>query len=215
MLMIKETKFTQDELEKYFNRGYRCAVSDGKHFPKVSAREPVSFILTESKLYSINIKEIEYLIHTKHTVNIKLGNKVWTHVLPEDWKHTYKIKDKFHTDKHPVLELYELKRDDYLEKQALEKAQTHYRYIVDTLYPNGIPDDSELEVFIETWKQAYDIQVDYNDKADVLLKYATLKYYLDNNLDVSNRDTEPDILYVGDGTYFEDLIYKNSDEELI
>ena len=215
MLMIKETFFTQAELKKYFSRGYRCAVSDGKLFPKVAAKEPVSFILTESKLYSINIREIEYLINTKHPVNIKLGNKEWMHVLPEEWKHTYKVKDKYYTDKHPVLELYELKRDDYLEKQAIEKAKEHYAYIEDTLYPDGIPDDSELEIFIETWKQAYDIQVDYNDKSDVLLKYATLKYYLDNNLDVSNRDIEPEILYVGDGTYLEDLIYKNSDEELI
>ena len=213
MLMIKETQFTQSELEKYFSRGYRCAVSDGKNFPKVYAKEPVSFILDSKRLYSINIRNIEYLIYTNHPVNIKLGDKTWTKITKEEWRHSFKDSKsrRYITHKHEVLLAFEAKRDEYFEFINLKKAKDYYDYIVDNLYPEGLPTDEEIRIFIDTWSKAYDIQVDFDDTKDVLVKYKALKFYVDNGLDVSNPDAEPDIIYVGKEKLFEDLIYKSKE----
>ncbi len=209
MIMINEKQFAQKDLEKYLTRGYICAVSDGKNFPKVHKGEPVSFILCEDLLYSINIKQIDWLVHTNHKVNIKLGDKIWKNVTAEEWKSSFKVNGRFQTTKHYVLQLFETKRNEYFEQLERAKARTRYEDVVHQLYPDGkIPSDIELQTYIDTWSRAYDIQVDFNNKQDVLIKYKALKFYVDNNLDVSNRDSEPDVVYVGDENLFEDLVYK-------
>lgn len=211
-IVIKETRFTKEELKKYLDKGYRCAVSNGVDFPKVHKNEPVAFILSEYKLYSINMRQIEWLIKTNHRVTVKLNNETWSRLTLDEW-HGASYKDsknsrRWITPKHKVLIMYENKRNAYYEKLNAIKAKQIYDS-VESLYINEeIPSDIELQTFIDTWSKAYDVQVDFNNKADVLLKYKVLKYYVDNNLDVSIPETEPDVVYVGDENLFEDLIYK-------
>lgn len=215
MLMIKETQFTQTELDNYFSRGYRCATSDGVHFPKTYAREAVSFILDPKRLYAINIKNIEYLVNTNHPVNIKLGDKTWKHITKEEWRYSYKDDKtrRTYTIKHEVLLLFETKREEYFEKVNRAKAKDNYNRVTNALYPNGEPTEQELESFLDTWAKAYDIEFNRDDKLDMLNKAASIHYYLDHNIDIANPGTEPDVVYVGDENLFEDMVYKSNESD--
>ena len=214
-IVIKETKFTNEELEKYLSKGYRCAVSNGVDFPKVHKNEPVAFILSEYKLYSINMRQIEWLVKTNHRVTVKLNDKVWNRITSSEWHESYKDPKnprKWITRKHEVLQLFEIKQQEYYDKIAKIKAEKEYDKVMQLYLNEDVPSDLELQTFIDTWSKAYDVQVNFEDRKDVLLKYKILKYYVDHNLDVSIPETEPDVVYVGDENLFEDLIYKGDIE---
>ena len=89
-------------------------------------------------------------------------------------------------------------------------------YVLD-YFNQKIPED--LDIILSNFAKLYDIDVDYDSLESKLLAYASIKYYLDNNIEYSRDilghmpDEDPifECISFGDETYLEDMIYKNSE----
>lgn len=207
MIIISETKLPKQDIEFYHSKGYRVArVYDE---PVINRGEAVGILM--DRMYAKTIDLIGDLLYKKHKVSVKFEGTYYKLDSIDDWKRTYqseKDQIKTTTERHYLYQLYLDRQRERREARELDIKRKLYNETVSQLFVDeDIPSDEELQIFIDTWSKAYDVQVDFNDKRDVLLKYKALKFYVDNNLDVSNRDAEPDIVYIGNENLFEDLVY--------
>ena len=214
MKVISEYKLNQDQIKEYRNKGYE--VYYGYENPVIKPGESVGFLL--DTMYSSTIDLINSLLHRKikSKISIKYQNKTYHISIPEDWEYKYMENNKHIKVQHPILQEYYLKRSEYFEKVNLTKAKNHMNYILD-YFNQEIPED--LDTLLHTFAPLYDIQVDYDSLESKLLAYASIKYYLDNDIEYS-RDIlgrEPgeesmfDCVSFGDETYLEDVIYKSKE----
>lgn len=207
MIVLSEYKLTEEQVKEYKDKGYRVAYLWKDY--EIGPKEAVGILL--DTMYKATIELIEYLLFRKHNLILKYDGQTYKLNTLDDWKRTYqseKDQIKTTTERHILYQIYLDKRAEYFEQLNAQKEQAKYNRVIEELYiDEEIPSEHEMQIFIDTWSKAYDVQIDFDNKQDVLLKYKVLKYYVDNNLDVSNRDTEPDIVYIGNENLFEDLVY--------
>ncbi len=214
MKVISEYKLTQEQIKEYRNKGYE--VYYGYEKPQIKYGESVGILL--DTMYSTTIDLINTLLHRKikSKITIKYQDKTYVIKTPEEWQTKYYENHKWITINHPLLTEYYEKRSEYFEKKQLTKAKQKTNYILEYFHQE-IPED--LDSILQTFAPLYDIQVDYESLESKLLAYASIKFYLDNDIEYS-RDIlgrEPgeesmfDCISFGDETYLEDMLYKNSE----
>lgn len=143
-----------------------------------------------------------------HPLTLKYEGKQYKLYSMTDWKHTYqdpKDQLKTKTDRHPILESYLEQRkrhNEWVEKNSLKK---QYKLILDNY---DIPEDHEVDSFLQELAPLYEVDVDYTDNLSRYRAYVQLKYYLDHDFEYSRPANAAFIMPIGNETYLEDLIYK-------
>jgi len=216
MKVISEYQLTQDEIKNYRNKGYE--VYYGYENPIIKPGESVGFLL--DTMYTTTIDLITGLLHrkTKSKISIKYKDKTYSVSTPDEWEYKYySDKDrKWKRNIHPILEEYYLKRSEYFERQEQIKKSNHMNAILD-YYDNKIPED--LDNILNTFARLYEVPVDYESLESKLRAYASIKYYLDNDIEYSrdilgtpvNEEPMFETISFGNETYLEDMIYKCTD----
>lgn len=212
MKVISEYKLSQEEIKEYRNKGYE--VYYGYENPKVKTGESVGILL--DTMYSSTIDLINALLHrkVKSKITIKYKDKTYKIQTPEEWETKYYEDHRWFRQQHPILQEYYEKRAEYFEQKKLESATTHMNYVLE-YFNQEIPED--LDIILNNFAPLYDIQIDYESLESKLLAYASIKYYLDNDIeysrDVLGRNPDEESMFecvsFGDETYLEDMIYKN------
>ena len=214
MKVISEYKLSQEQIKEYRNKGYE--VYYGYENPQIKYGESVGILL--DTMYASTIDLIATLLHRKikSKITLKYNGKTYSISTPEEWESKYYEDHKWYRNQHPILQEYYEKRNDYFEQKKLIKAKDNMNYILE-YFNQEIPED--LDTLLHTFAPLYDIQVDYESLESKLLAYASIKYYLDNDIEYS-RDIlgrEPgeesmfDCISFGDETYLEDIVYKNKE----
>ena len=204
MIVITEYKLDEEQIAQYKSKGYRIARSDEN--PYIKPKESVGFLL--DALYPSTINLIEKLLYFHHTVTLKLGEKSYTINSLEDWKYTRQSdKDmlKQVTVKHPVYQAYLDNRKEYNDKRKSKKKFDIYKKY---LIAESI---EEIELFLTANAKYYGIHVDFNSQGDMFRAYQQIKYYQEHDIPVEYEEPE-DLIYYGNATYLEDLIYKNAED---
>ena len=214
MKVISEYKLSQDQIKEYRNKGYE--VYYGYENPKIKRGESVGILL--DTMYTTTIELIDNLLHrkTKSKITIKYKDKTYVISSPDEWQKKWYENHRWYRENHPILDEYYSKRSEYFERKQLESAKEHMNYVLD-YFNQGIPED--LDIILSNFAKLYDIDVDYDSLESKLLAYASIKYYLDNDIEYSRDilghmpDEEPifECVSFGDETYLEDMIYKNSE----
>jgi len=214
MKVISEYKLSQEQIKEYRNKGYE--VYYGYEKPVVKAGESVGILL--DTMYASTIDLINNLLHrkTKSKITIKYEDKTYTISTPMEWEYKYYENHRWYKVQHPILQEYYLKRSAYFEHKTLVKSKEHMNYILE-FFNQEIPED--LDVILNNFAPLYDIQVDYESLESKLLAYASIKFYLDNDIEYSrdilghSPDEEPvfECVSFGNETYLEDMIYKNNE----
>ena len=216
MKVISEYKLTQEQIKEYRNKGYE--VYYGYEKPNIKSGESVGFLV--STLFNTTMDTINTLLHRKikSKITIKYGDKIYNISTPDEWqKKWYEAKDhKWYKYTHPILEEYYSKRTEYFEQQKLDKEKIKMKTVLE-YFNQEIPED--LDIILNNFAKLYDIDVDYESLRSKLLAYASIKYYLDNDIEYSrdilghSPDEEPifECISFGDETYLEDMLYKNNE----
>ena len=212
MKIISEYKLPKDLINEYVKKGYK--VYYGYEKPMIKLGESVGILL--DTLYASSIDLINGLVHrkTKSKITVKYKGINYHIESPDDWEYKY-YDDQLHKwikKQHPILQEYYSKRSEYFEKQNQIKAKNKTERVLD-YFNNEIPED--LDAILETFTKLYDIQVDYESLESKLLAYASIQYYLENDIEYSrdvignSPDEEPvfDCVTFGDETYLEDTLY--------
>lgn len=204
MIVITEYKLDEEQIAQYKSKGYRIARSDEN--PYIKPKESVGFLL--DALYPSTINLIEKLLYFHHTVTLKLDEKSYTINSLEDWKYTRQSdKDmlKQVTVKHPVYQAYLDNRKEYNDKRKSKKKLDIYKkyWIAEPI--------EEIELFLTANAKYYGIHVDFNSQGDMFRAYQQIKYYQEHDIPVEYEEPE-DLIYYGNATYLEDLIYKNAED---
>lgn len=211
MKVISEVKLTKEQIANYVEKGYE--VYYGYENPYIKQGESVGFIL--DTMYKSTIDTIISLLYRKHKskITILYEGKTYTLSTPYDWQHSYKENNKWYKIQHPILQIYLSKRNEYFEKLDLETAKNKTEIILE-YFEHKVPDD--LEQFVKAFAPLYEIDVDYQSLDDKLKAYASIQYYLENDIPYSKEvkgidDSEEamfETISFGDLTYLEDMIYK-------
>lgn len=211
MKIISEITLDEDQIKTYRSKGY--LIYYGYEKPVIKTGESVGFIL--DTLYKSTIETIENLLYrkTKSAITIKFNNQVYDNVTSYEWQHKYQENGKWHTVQHPVLTAYLDKRREYFEQQSIENAKRTLEPVLDYFH-QVIPDD--LEQFVTAFAPLYQIDVDYDSLESKLNAYASIKFYIDNDIEYCNEIRgescgEFEVISYGDETYLEDMIYKNQE----
>ena len=207
MLIISEVKFTEKQKELYEIKGIRYAYGYEDVYPFKG--ESVGFIC--DTLYASTISRIAYYLKTKHKVSIRYEGILYKLDTLDEWKKTYqdpKDQIKTKTELHPVLKEYYDKRKAYYEsiKDKHTKEQYYAIYRLDDSYSKLT--DEELESYVKELAPMYEIDVDYNNRLDMLRAYIQLHYYLEHDIEYSKPANDVQIVSIGDPVLFDDLIYK-------
>lgn len=212
MKVISEYKLSQDQIKEYRDKGYE--VYYGYENPQIKYGESVGILL--DTMYASTIDLIATLLHrkVKSKITLKYNDKTYNISTPEEWDYRYYEDHKWYRNQHPVLQEYYNKRNDYFEQKKLIKAKENVNYILE-YFNQEIPED--LDILLHTFTPLYDIQVDYESLESKLLAYASIKYYLDNDIeysrDILGREPDEESMFdcvsFGDETYLEDMVYKN------
>lgn len=215
MKVISEYNLTKEEIQKYRTKGYE--VYYGWEKPYIKPGESVGFLV--DTIYNTTIDLIGTLLHrkTKSKITIKYKNQTYTITNPDEWESKYynDNEHKWYRITHPILSTYYAQREEYFEAKQIEKKKEHARYVLE-YFNQEIPED--LDSLLNTFAPLYDIQVDYDSLDSKLLAYASIKYYLDNDIEYSKdilgrspeEESQFDCISFGDETYFEDYVYQNN-----
>lgn len=202
---------------------------------KLSAGESIAFDLSE--LNSVTIKKIEYYLYLnspnsnktisfdrktgkqiikkgftsrkKHKIFIRYGAKTYQLTDLSEWKNTHQSEDDVNrivTDKHKILEDYERQVKSEKEHRLLDKAKEQYELIVSQF--KSIPNDIELDLFLDTYAKRYGIYVPRDDRTERLRDYLQIKFYIEHNIEPDYEPDEDVELSIGDATMLDDFIYK-------
>lgn len=161
-------------------------------------------------IYPSTVDLIESLLYFKHPLTLKYGNEQYKLYSLEDWKVTYqdpKDQIKTKTDKHPLYQIYLDNRKEYTEKKDAKKLNEQYEIIFENF---ELPNEEEMDKFLQDTAPLYEVDVDYTDNLSKYRAYVQLKYYLEHDFEYSRPANAAFIMPVGNQTYLEDLIYKNS-----
>ena len=212
MKVISEYKLTQEQIKEYRDKGYE--VYYGYEEPYIKKGESVGFLL--DTMYKSTIDLITDLVHrkVKSKITIKYKDKVYNIQTYTDWQYKYYDNHRWYTVQHPILDEYYAKRDEYYEQKSRAQAKKQTDYVLD-YFNDEIPQD--LDAMLEDFAGLYDIQIDYSSLRSKLLAYASIKYYLDNDIeyskDIMGKDPKEEAMFecisFGNETYLEDYIYKN------
>ena len=215
MKVISEYKLDKETIKQYRDKGYE--VYYGYEKPHINKGESVGFLL--DTMYPSTIDMIIGLLYRKikSKITVKYKDQTYTLQVPDDWEYKYKDSktEKYIKVQHPLLIEYLDKRREYFEKENKKTALAHTNYVLE-YFNQEIPED--LDSILETFARLYEVDVDYNSLESKLLAYASIKYYLDNDIEYSREiiGTDPDdeaqfnCIAFGDETYLEDMIYQNS-----
>ena len=214
MKVISEYKLSQEQIKNYRTKGYE--IYYGYEKPSIKPGESVGILM--DTIYPTTIDLITGLLHRKikSKITIKYKDDSYTIVNPDDWEFKYynDNEHKWYHKTHPILSIYKDKRSEYFEEKKIEKIKEHTNYVLDYFHQE-IPKD--LDTLVNTFAPLYDIQVNYDSLESKLLAYASIQYYLENDIEYSKdilgrlpeEETQFDCVSFGDETYFEDYVYKN------
>ena len=213
-ILFKDTEFTQEEIEKYTQKGVRLGYTYSKTKPKPFKNDSIGFII--NKLYLNIAKDISYYLHTKHKVIVRYKDKDYRFYTPDDWSRTFqdpKDQLKTITISCELKQLFDEAYKEYKEAQIKKQKYWEYRRIADTF--TDMPEISEIDRVLNAYSYLYDITYDPESLTEKLNAYTQIKYYLDNDIPYCNErpldmQDEPmfEIIYIGNSNLFEDLIYK-------
>lgn len=216
MKVISEYKLDKEQIKIYRDKGYE--VYYGYENPVIKSGESVGFLL--DTLYPNTIDTITSLLHRKHKskISIEYNGKKYLITNPVEWKASYYNSDtrKWERELHPVLEEYYTKRKEYTEAIKLTKEKEELNYILD-YFNQEIPED--LDLILDNFARLYEIEVDKSSLQSKLLAYASIKFYLDNDIeysrDILGQDPTEELMFdtvsFGDETYLEDTLYKTKE----
>jgi hypothetical protein len=234
MIVIYESKLTDEQIKNYRSKGYRIATAFDK--PYILQGEAVGFVLdtlykdtidlitkllyrndklTEGFLKTTKNEETnevktEYIKHTTKNkvskITIKLDDKTYELTSLTEWSYTCQ------SDTDPLKQVtkkhpvYQAYLDNRKEYIAKQKAKK----LSDEyeLHFIDIPEE-ELTLFLSANAKYYGISVDFNNKIDMFKAYQQIKYYQEHDIPVEYEEPE-EVEYFGDVTYLEDMIYKNA-----
>lgn len=229
MLIISEYELTEEEINKYHDRGYRVAY--GNEQPVIYKGEAVGFLL--DTLYKSTIDLIEKLLDgdneytidnktgvlnlnhkQKHNITLKYNDKTYNLSTLDEWKETTQHdKDmlKLETYKHPILKVYLEKRKEYFEQKALSKIQDKFKDLLEEYNVNEMPNETEVTTFLSTFAPLYQVDIAQDD-LDRIKQYFQIQWYLDNDIPYVN---EVKGINPNDELMFENVKFKTFYEEPI
>lgn len=230
MIVISEYKLTKEQIKEYRDKGFRIAY--GYEDPVIRPKEAVGFLV--NTLFKSTIDLIEKLLYFNHNITIKYDDKVYKLNKLEEWKYTHQSDTdqlKVVTRLHPVYKAYLDKRSEYFQKQKDNAVKKQYEVICKGFGVDykDLPSDHELQSFVKAFAYLYQVDVDYNDRLDMIRTYYQLQYYLDNDIPYANEpmsiapEDEPMLvgkfqvwyeepieeIAFGNEIYMEDFIYQN------
>lgn len=175
--IMEETKRAQ----MYRAKGYRyCYIWDN---PYIKDGESVGFLLDKLKYQTID--KINNLLYYKHTLTLKLDDKVYKLSTLDEWSKTVqdpKDQIKTVTIKHPVLQAYYDNRTEYREKQQRKTLNDQYELVVSTL--DNVPTEEELDIFLDRYAKLYSIYLKNATLVDKIRYYQQISYYLEHDLNL-------------------------------
>lgn len=220
MIILYETKLTQQQVDDYRNKGYRVASIFDK--PYIKQGESVGIIL--DKVYKTTINFIDDLLYNNDRVNVskykpdkegklqkikehsnkvvnkltlKYGEKTYSLNSLTDWKFTHQSETdqiKTKTEYHEVYKIYLDNIKEYNTKKKKEKLKKQYE-----LYDINVSDE-ELDNYINAFAYLYDITVDMTDKLDKMQAYKQIQFYQDNEIPYINErviNPEDEPMFIG------------------
>lgn len=230
MIIISEKLLDNKAIDEYEQKGIRYFKDTKYATPYIKKGEAVGFIL--DYMAKRNIDLIGYLLYCKHNVTIKYEDEVYKLNSIDDWRKSYQSETdclKQTKEVHPILTEYYRKVEEYKQLKNQEKAEEKYSIITDA-FDGKLPNENEVDSFLRAYAYLYQVDVDYTDYMDKLLKYKQINWYLDNDIPYANEPSgislddelmfDEDMFNIsyeesieevsfGDETYFEDYCYKN------
>ena len=220
MIILYETKLTQQQIDNYHNKGYRVASIFDK--PYIKQGESVGILL--DKIYKTTIDFIDDLLYNNDRVNvssykpdkegnlqkiktksnkvvnkltIKYGDRTYNLDSLTDWKFTHQSETDQIKTKTEYHEVYKIYLDNVKEYNAQQKqialAQQYELYNLDI-------SDEELDNYINAFAYLYDIPVDMSNKIDKLQVYRQIQFYQDNEIPYINErviSPEDEPMFIG------------------
>ena len=220
MIILYETKLTQQQIDDYHNKGYRVAsIFDNPH---ISQGESVGIIL--DKIYKTTIDFIDDLLYRNDRINVskykpdkegnlqkirtnsnkvinkltlKYGTKVYKLDSLTDWKFTHQSETDQIKTKTEYHEVYKIYLDNVKEYNAQKKQITLMQQY--ELYNLDISDE-ELDNYINAFAYLYDMTVDMTNKIDKMQAYRQIQFYQDNEIPYINErviNPEDEPMFIG------------------
>lgn len=188
--IISEHRYSTEELKPILGKAvvnylqlpqfYQSKAREIERINKRLIQKAKAIIFRLETFYTGTRDAIEYALYLKKDIKVITPNQSYRLNTLEDWKTSYINSNtrRYIVEKHPVLELFEEKRNEYFAQVNAVKAQEKYSEATADITETK----EEIERFVHTFAPLYKVDVNYSSFADICIAYKSLKYYYDNSI---------------------------------